>query len=114
MNKIISLLIYGFVFFLMLSCNKCKEGDPTIQISNNGKGKASIEIKDASGQSHTIPDLSKDAITKKENYPKGNINFSYQIGNTDTMEIIFLNYCTDYNISINSDHELIIFSKKRK
>lgn len=93
---------------------KCKDENPTIQVINNGDAKANIKITDNEGKTTAIPELNSGSISQKENYASGKTTFHYKIGSIDSTEIINTNTCVDYNVTINSDHEIVLFSKKRK
>jgi hypothetical protein len=112
--KTISIFFTLAIFtFLASSCNKCNNDDPTARILNKGTGSAEIQITAANGNIVQISDLSTGSISSSKEYAPGNTTVKYTIGSLEKTEVIALSSCTDYDISINSDNKLVIFSQEK-
>lgn len=113
--KVIILFFTLTVFtHLMTSCAKCNNDNPTARVLNKGTGVADIQITAANGDIVSIADLASGSISSTKNYASGTTTISYTIENTEKVESFVLNTCTSYDISINSDNEMVLFSKEMK
>jgi len=113
MRTTILLFALSLVTLLATSCKKCNNDDPTARIINNGSGSADVQIKAADGNLVQISDLTSGSISSTKEYVPGTATVKYAIGGEDKTESISLETCTDYDITINSENKLVIFSQEK-
>ena len=114
MKKITFLLSLSLFILSVSSCGKCKNEDPTARVLNNGTGSANIQIKDSDGSIVSISDLSKGSISSTKEHAPGSTTVTLTIENVEKTESFILKTCTNNDITINSDNELVMFSKDIK
>lgn len=103
------------MFFFMGSCNKCDGDDPTARIINNGTGNVNITLTDSDGKVNYIAEFTKETVSDYQSYASGKVKVHYIItGEIDTTSTIALHSCKRYDITINNENELILFSKEVK
>lgn len=96
------------------SCNKCDGNNPTLRIINNGAGAANIKLTPSSGKVITMNDVKKGTVSDYKEVASGKLNIDYTIGSLDTASTLNLSTCKKYDLTINSDDELVLFSKDIK
>lgn len=114
MSRISFIILLISVLSFTTSCNKCKGDAPRVKISNNGTNDAKIIITTPDGKTEIIDELEKGHISDEKTYVEGNLGLTYIIANKEVAETVSIKNCNTYNITINSDDELIIFSKEKK
>ncbi|HLV42692.1 MAG TPA: hypothetical protein VKY37_10460 [Brumimicrobium sp.] len=109
-----TILIFSILIFIFTSCAKCKDDDPKARVLNKGTGSVDVQIKSTDGNIVSISDLASGSVSSLKEYSPGATSFKYKIEGVEKTETITLNTCTSYDISINSDNEIVMFSKKIK
>lgn len=103
-NIILILFILPVVFF---SCSDTCEGEnPTVQLFNNGTGKADIQIKTSGGNTENINNIESGTYTEKRSFNPGEIEFTITIQGVDDPIVYYLNvsFCTENLVTIDEDN----------
>lgn len=106
MKKSLLILVVLFSFILM-SCG-CDEENPEARITNNGTGKASVQIQTSGGNTVNINNIEVGATSAWTSFSPGNCTFTVAIqGVADPIvKVINLTYCKRYEIKVNSNNTI--------
>jgi hypothetical protein len=101
----------AFIIFLcvaisFISCDSCEGENPSVQLINNGTGKADIQIKTSGGNTENINNIEPGTSSERRNFESGNIEFTISIQevNGDVVYVLQADYCHDYTVTINPDN----------
>lgn len=110
-----SIAVFISIFFLMIltSCNKCNNENPTARVLNNGTSAVSLQLTDANGDIVSITDLGVGLVSSMKSYAPGTTALNGTIDGIQLSESIEMSECTSYDISINSQNEVVVFSTSK-
>jgi hypothetical protein len=111
-TKIIILLFASFLF--LNNCSPCDGEDPTVVLTNNGTGRADIQIKTTGGNTENLNNIEIGSSSERRSFARGEIEFTISIqGNTeDIVYLLEVKTCTDYDVKINSDNSILVDKDK--
>lgn len=104
MKKVLFLFLLSLSFFLV-SCG-CDGEDPSVQLLNNGTGKADIQVKTSDGNTENINNVLPGTVSERRTFKPGNIQFTINIqGVADpVVYVLAASDCSDYKVTIKSDN----------
>ena len=109
------ILIFFFLAVLFFSCSdNCEGENPTVQLFNNGTGKADIQIKTSGGNTENINNIESGTYTEKRSFDPGEIEFTIAIQGVDDPIVYYLNvsFCTENLVTINENNTVTSTSIK--
>ncbi|WP_123776004.1 hypothetical protein [Brumimicrobium aurantiacum] len=109
-NKLL-LGVLGLAALGLTSCSKCNDDDPLARIANNGTSTANLQITASNGDVVSITELEKGTISSEKVYSVGTTILNGTIENEQISDTFELSTCTAYDITINSDNEIVLFSQ---
>lgn len=113
MKKIVFIISLFFSLFL-LGC-ACDGEDPSVVLTNNGTGKADIQIKTSGGNTENINNVTTGTSSERRTFKSGDIEFTVNIqGVTDpVVYVLQANSCNDYTVVVNPDNTVTSSGKER-
>jgi hypothetical protein len=108
MRKVIYIGLLG-ISVLLLSCSDTCDGEnPTVQLLNNGTGRADIQIKTSGGNTENINNIESGSYSEKRSFDPGEIEFTIAIQGVADPIIYYLivDHCTENLVSINNDNSV--------
>jgi hypothetical protein len=104
--KRVIVLIFFFVCIFFIGCDSCEGENPSVQLVNNGTGKADIQIKTSGGNTENINNIEPGTSSERRAFESGNIEFTISIQGVsdDVVYILQADYCHDYSVAINPDN----------
>ncbi|SRR5690554_3016921 len=105
-------LFFGLMLLMALtnSCKKCNNEDPTARVVNNGTSAASLQLKASDGDIISITELPNGSISSVKSYAPGITIVSCTIDGIQLSESVNMSECISYDITINSENEIVVFS----
>ena len=91
---------------LMLGCDSCDNENPSVQLVNNGTGKADIQVKTSGGNTENLNNIGTGELSERQTFEPGETEFTISIQGVDT-DILYMLYsstCYDYNVTIHPDN----------
>jgi len=113
MKKIAFIISLCFSLFL-LGCG-CDGEDPSVVLTNNGTGKADIQIKTSGGNTENINNIMPGTSSERRTFKSGDIEFTINIQgvNDPVVYVLRANNCNDYIVKINPDNTVTSSGKER-
>ena len=113
MKKIAFIISLCFSLFL-LGCG-CDGEDPSVVLTNNGTGKADIQIKTSGGNTENINNIMPGTSSERRTFKSGDIEFTINIqGVADpVVYVLRANTCNDYTVTIKPDNTVTSSGKER-
>ena len=113
--KILALFISLCLFFSLISCASCDGENPSVLLTNNGTGKADIQIKTSGGNTENINNIEPGTSSERRTFDPGDIEFTISIQgvNDDIVYVLKANDCNDYTVTINPDNSVASSGKER-
>ena len=113
--KIVVLFISLCLFFSLISCASCDGENPSVLLTNNGTGKADIQIKTSGGNTENINNIEPGTSSDRRTFDRGDIEFTISIQgvNDDIVYVLQANDCNDYTVTINPDNTVASSGKER-
>jgi hypothetical protein len=90
--KLLVIFISLCVCLSLISCDSCDGENPSVQLINNGTGKADIQIKTSDGNTENINNVEPGTSSERRT---------------------FANYCNDYTVTINPDNSVTSSGQER-
>ena len=99
----------------LISCS-CDAEDPSVILTNNGTGKADIQIKTSGGNTENINNVQPGTSSERRTFRPGNIEFTISIQgvNDDIVYMLSASDCSDYIVKINTDKTVTSSGKQRE
>jgi hypothetical protein len=113
MKSVVISLSLVALLFLVNSCNKCNNDDPTARVVNNGTSAANLQITSFDGNIVSITDLEKGFISSENSYAPGTATLSGSIEGIQLTETLDMSECTAYDVTITSDNKIVVFSQNK-
>jgi len=106
--KIAAFFIFLCVCISFIGCDSCEGENPSVLLSNNGTGKADIQIKTSGGNTENINNIEPGTSSERRAFEFGNIEFTISIQgvNDDVVYVLQADYCYDYTVTINPDNSV--------
>jgi hypothetical protein len=106
MSKSICLILLGMSVILISCSDNCEGENPTVQLFNNGTGKADIQIKTSGGNTENINNIETGTYSEKRSFNPGEIEFTIAIQGVEDPVIYYLIvvHCTENLVTINADN----------
>ncbi|PKR79951.1 hypothetical protein CW751_12780 [Brumimicrobium salinarum] len=95
-----------------LGCQKCTDENPKARVLNKGTGSVTLTLTSGNGGEVQFSDLASGSVSSSKTYPAGSLTVIYIIEEVEQTEVLNLASCTSYDITINSNNELVIFSQE--
>jgi hypothetical protein len=113
--KVVLFFISLCVFFSLISCASCDGENPSVQLINNGTGKADIQIKTSGGNTENMNNIELGTSSERRTFDRGDIEFtiSNQGVTDDIVYILQTNYFYDYTVTINPDNSVTSSGQER-
>ena len=92
-------------------CNKCNNENPTARVVNNGTSSASLQITASNGDVISITDLGSGLVSSSESYWPGTTVVNCTVDGVQLTETVEMSECTSYDLTINSQNEIVVFSQ---
>lgn len=108
-------LILALFFSLFLAGCGCDGEDPSVILTNNGTGKADIQIKTSGGNTENINNVMPGTSSEKRYFKPGSIEFTINIQGVQDPVVYVLQAasCQDYIVTINPDNSVSSSGKER-
>jgi hypothetical protein len=108
MKTFIYLIVFSLSIVLLRCSDTCEGENPTVQLLNNGTGKADIQIKTSGGNTENINNIEPGSYSTKRSFDPGEIEFMIAIQGVDDPKVYYLNasYCTENLVSINENNSV--------
>jgi len=106
------LICLSIVFYC---CSDICEGEnPTVQLLNNGTGKADIQIKTSGGNTENLNNIESGTYSEKRSFYPGEIEFTISIQGVQDPIVYYLIvfHCTQYLVTIKEDNTVTATSIK--
>ena len=113
--KIVAILISLCICFYLIGCDSCDDENPSVQLVNNGTGKADIQIKTSGGNTENMNNIEPGTRSERRTFDRGDIEFTISIQGVpdDIVYILQANTCNDYTVTINSDNSVTSSGEER-
>ena len=113
--KIVALFISLCVCLSLISCDSCDGENPSVQVVNNGTGKADIQIKTSGGNTENMNSIEPGTTSERRAFDRGDIEFTISIQGVqdDIVYVLPANYCNDYTVTINPDNSVTSSGQER-
>ena len=103
--------VFFISLFLCLSfigCDSCDGENPSVQLVNNGTGKADIQIKTSGGNTENMNNIQPGTSSDRRTFARGDIEFTISIQGVpdDIVYVLHTDFCNDYTVTINSDNSV--------
>ena len=107
--------IIGLCFSLFLVGCGCDGEDPSVMLTNNGTGKADIQVKTSNGNTENINNIMPGTSSERRTFKSGNIEFTINIqGVADpVVYVLSASTCYDYTVTIKSDNTVTASGDER-
>ena len=114
MKKIAFIISLCFSLFL-LGCG-CDGEDPSVVLTNNGTGKADIQIKTSGGNTENINNIMPGTSSERRTFKSGDIEFTINIQgvNDPVVYVLHANSCNDYTVTVKPDNTVTSSGKERE
>ena len=106
--KLVAFLIFLCVGLSFIGCDSCEGENPSVLLTNNGTGKADIQIKTSGGNTENMNNIEPGTSSERRSFESGNIEFTISIQgvNDDVVYVLQADLCYDYTVTINSDNSV--------
>ena len=106
--KIAAFLIFLCVILSFIGCDSCEGENLSVQLINNGTGKADIQIKTSGGNTENINNIEPGTSSERRTFETGAIEFTISIRgvNDDIVYVLQADLCYDYTVTINPDNSV--------
>jgi hypothetical protein len=113
--KIVALVISLCIGLTFIGCDSCDGENPSVQLVNNGTGKADIQIKTSGGNTENMNNIEPGTRSERRTFDRGNIEFTISIQEVpdDIVYVLQANYCNDYTVTINPDNSVTSSGQER-
>lgn len=113
--KIVAMLISLCICLSIIGCDSCDGENPSVQLVNNGTGKADIQIKTSGGNTENMNNIEPGAKSERRTFDHGDIEFTISIQGVpdDIVYVLQANYCNDYTVTINPDNTVTSSGQER-
>lgn len=113
--KTVLLLISLFICFSLIGCDSCDGENPSVQLVNNGTGKADIQIKTSGGNTENMNNIEPGTSSERRTFVRGDIEFTISIQGIqdDIVYVLQADYCNDYTVTINPNNSVTSSSLER-
>ena len=107
MKKLVFILCLC-IGFLICGCDSCDNENPSVQLVNNGTGKADIQVKTSGGNTENINNILPGTASERRTFAFGTIVFTIAIqGVTDNVVFTLQTLtCKEYTVTINPDNSV--------
>ena len=114
--KIVALFISLCICFSLIGYDSCEGENPSVQLVNNGTGKADIQIKTSGGNTENMNNIEPGTSSERRSFDPGDIEFTISIQgvNDDIVYVLHATFCFDYTVTINSDNSVTSSSEERE
>lgn len=113
MKSFLRILSIALIVVFASSCNKCNNENPTARVLNNGTSSVSLQITASDGDIISITDLGTGFISSVKSYAPGTATLNGSIDGVQLTKSIEMIECTSYDISINNQNEVVVFSTSK-
>ena len=106
--KTAAFFIFLCVCISFIGCDSCEGENPSVQLINNGTGKADIQIKTSGGNTENINNIEPGTSSDRRSFEPGAIEFTISIQgvNDDIVYVLQADLCYDYAVTINPDNSV--------
>ncbi|WP_299680870.1 hypothetical protein [uncultured Tenacibaculum sp.] len=107
---------YSFFLILILtfnftSCSDCKNENPRARITNMGTEEVSVQIKTTGGNTENLNNVEPGKSSEFRSYDSGTITFTIVVkDDIELVEIVEMDFCSEYEIIVNEDNAIITIS----
>jgi hypothetical protein len=114
MKTVLPLIIF-FISLSFIGCDSCEGENPSVQLVNNGTGKADIQIKTSGGNTENMNNIEPGTSSDRRTFDRGDIEFTISIQGVadDIVYVLQTNSCYDYTVTINSDNSVTSSGQER-
>ncbi len=99
---------------LLQSCSGCDNENPTAKVSNLGTDEVSVQVKTTGGNTENLNNVPPGETSATTSYAPGEITYTIVLkGGEELVEVVTLDYCEDYTITVNSDNTISTTSNPR-
>ena len=113
-SKIIQCILGLLVYVSLTSCGGCKEDPPRARILNNGTVEVSAQIKTSGGNTENINNISPGSASDYKSYSSGEVTFTITPkSSADLIQTVIVANCTDYDITLNQENQIIVVPTER-
>lgn len=105
-------------FFISLtvlsSCSECDNENPRARVSNMGTDDVSVQIKTSGGNTENINNIEPGKASEYRSYAPGEITYTIVLkSNEEVLEVVEMDFCSDYEIIIDQNNEVKTTSTNR-
>ena len=113
--KIVVLFVSLCISLSFIACDSCDGENPSVQLVNNGTGKADIQIKTSGGNTENMNNIESGTSSERRIFDRGDIEFTISIQgvNDDIVYVLQANHCYDYTVTINPDNSVSSSGQER-
>ena len=106
--KTAAFLIFLCVGLSFIGCDSCEGENPSALLTNNGTGKADIQIKTSGGNTENMNNIEPGTSSERRTFARGDIEFTISIQGVqdDIVYVLHTDFCKDYTVTINSDNSV--------
>jgi hypothetical protein len=103
--KLLMVIITISLSFIIIGCG-CDGEDPSVMLTNNGTGKADIQIKTSGGNTENVNNIQPGTSSARRNFNPGNIEFTINIQgvNDPVVYVLQASTCYDYTVTVKPDN----------
>ena len=114
--KLVALFISLCICLSFISCSGCDGENPSVQLINNGTGKADIQIKTSGGNTENMNNIEPGTSSERRTFDRGDIEFTISIQgvNDDIVYVLHTDFCNDYTVTINPDNTVTSSGNQRE
>lgn len=112
--KLLMFIMALSIGLLLAGCG-CDGEDPSVMLTNNGTGKADIQIKTSGGNTENINNIQPGTSSERRNFKPGNIEFTINIQgvNDPVVYVLHASTCYDYTVTIRPDNTVTSSGNER-
>jgi hypothetical protein len=111
LRKVAVLLILSITFSFLNSCSNCDNEKPRARVSNMSSEDVSVQIKTTGGNTENINNIESGKSSEYRSYDPGLITFTIALKDLeDVVNVVEMDFCSDYEIIINKDNSIIATS----
>ena len=95
------------LLLISVACSdSCNNENPTVQLVNNGTGKADVQIKTSGGNTENINNIEPGTSSSVRSFASGDIEFTVTIQGVNDAVVYLLHSqtCSEYRVTINEDN----------
>ncbi len=107
------LILISLTFFA--ACSECDNENPRARVSNMGTEEVSVQVKTSGGNTENINNIEPGKASEYRSYAPGQITYTIVLkNNQEVVELVEMDFCSDYEIIINEDNTVITTSIDRE